>query len=239
MIIATAGLTTNWISAPNDSSIPGTAISTTISAPAPTPRTMVSPPLVRATPSVGGSTGSTGSTGVLAALNAIAAGSEALRSTSSTLMLVIPIENSISVTSVAVVKVKDILAGTGSPLGFIFNTVALVSPSTGRPVQPAGVLKLLRVTRFVSIANTTSMAFPESVTPVWDTSTIISVPDPETVAEPDVSVTSCAEACPVNISNAKAVINKRLFFKNITNSSIENGIGKPQQGNFPIHRRIT
>ena len=76
VIVATAGVTTNSISAPNVSAIPGTAISTTISAPAPMSRTMVSPPLVRETPSVGvgGSTGSTGSIGVVASLNMRASG---------------------------------------------------------------------------------------------------------------------------------------------------------------------
>ena len=153
--------------------------------------------------------------------------------------------NSVPVTSATVVKVRSTDSGTTSGSTNGAGKVSVV-PACKRP--PVPVRLTLDASNANSIFRPAAVAIPgKSLTPVWATLTTISVPDPATVPSVPpspgtcVRVTPgpCAEACPANNSNAKAVVNKRLFFKNITNSSIENGIGKPHKGNFPIHRRIT
>ena len=157
--------------------------------------------------------------------------------------------NSVPVTSATVVKVRSTDSGTTNDPTNGLGTVSLTPPSIAASKRPPLLVRLTSdASNAKSIFRPAAVAIPgKSLTPVWATLTTISVPDPATVpAVPPspgtcvrVTLGPCAEACPANNSNAKAVVNKRLFFKNITNSSIENGIGKPHKGNFPIHRRIT
>ena len=147
------------------------------------------------------------------------------------------------------VKVRVASSGTGyREPSTSSSTVSLAPLSVSILAKPGALLRLTRdVSNAKSISRALAAASPGiSLTPVWEILTTMAVPDP--AAMPSVppspgtcvsDTVGCAEVCPANISNAKAVVNKRLFFKNITNSSIENGIGKPQLGNFPIHRRIT